>query len=34
MNFEWAPPGANLPVKVSADLAKRGVNWADCYRKD
>jgi DNA polymerase-1 len=34
MNFEWAPPGASLPVKASADLAKRGVNWADCYRKD
>jgi DNA polymerase-1 len=34
MNFEWAPPGARLSVKVSGDLAKRGMNWADCYRKD
>jgi DNA polymerase-1 len=34
MNFEWAPPGADLQVPVTADLAKRGRNWADCYRKD
>jgi DNA polymerase-1 len=34
MNFEWAPPGADLAVKVSAEVAKRGRNWADCYRKD
>jgi DNA polymerase-1 len=33
MNFCWAPPGAKLEVPITADLAKRGQNWADCYRK-
>lgn len=34
MNFQWAPPGARVPIQISADLAKRGRNWADCYRKE
>ena len=32
LQFPWAPPGAERAITVRAGLAKRGRNWADCYR--
>lgn len=33
MSFPWCPVGASNPVQITAGLNKRGVNWADSYRK-
>jgi DNA polymerase-1 len=32
LQFQWAPPGAQRAITVRAGLAKRGRNWAHCYR--
>lgn len=34
MSFPWCPVGGQYPVQIIAGLNKRGVNWADCYRKE
>jgi P4 family phage/plasmid primase-like protien len=33
LTFEWAPPGASIPVPVVAGLAARGANWGAVYQK-
>jgi P4 family phage/plasmid primase-like protien len=30
-NFDWAPPGANRPIRIMADPGKLAYNWAGCY---
>lgn len=34
LSFEWCPVGGTYPVQILAGLNARGVNWADCYRKE
>lgn len=34
LSFDWCPVGGTHSVQIVAGLNKRGVNWADCYRKD
>jgi P4 family phage/plasmid primase-like protien len=31
---EWAPPGATIPVRVTAGATRSGINWANAYGKD
>ncbi len=33
MSFPWCPEGGQYPVQIVAGLNKRGINWADSYRK-
>jgi DNA polymerase I-like protein with 3'-5' exonuclease and polymerase domains len=35
MTFEWAPPKMPnaKPIKVIADVSKRGATWGACYEK-
>lgn len=33
LTFQWAPPGASMPVKVTAGVSRPGSSWAGCYEK-
>jgi DNA polymerase I-like protein with 3'-5' exonuclease and polymerase domains len=33
MTFQWAPPGASIPITVEVDISGYGRSWADCYAK-
>lgn len=33
MTYQWAPPGASLPITVEVDISGYGRRWADCYGK-
>lgn len=34
LTFPWCPVGGTHEIQIEAGLNKRGINWADCYRKD
>jgi DNA polymerase-1 len=33
MTFDWAPPGAGRPIRISCGRSAAGANWAACYGK-
>jgi DNA polymerase-1 len=32
LSFEWAPPGASIPIQVLCDLSVGGRTWASAYK--